>query len=416
MSGHIKISLLLILLSMLMVTPRVSSWNDASRMATIESLVERHTFIIDESEFVSTGDKVFINGHYYSDKPIIPAVVGAIIYAPLYYFGVRLDYGINLAYYLITIFTVKLFWVLGLLAFYLILHRMPVSEKERVWLTLALGFASLHFTWSSIFNNHSLAASFLVTGFYFFKRQKYHIHDTWNYIYAGTFFSLAGACDMPVFIFYAGFLLSLFFNKEYKKMLMMCIPAFFILMPALLFNYSVSGSIMPLQLNKSFFEYPGSPWNLASGMSGMTINTGWNLVNYSFNSLLGKNGFIIYNPLLFVAIPCLIYEIKNRRKFWKEGLVIGVASLILIAYYCITTRNFGGNSYSIRWFVPLLPLLFIFLYAFLENPTIKRTRIFWSLFFISFVISSVGLVDPWTDRDVSKSPFIANIYDLISHD
>ncbi len=362
MLSHIKIPLVLILLSTLIVIPRVSSWNDASRMAAIESLVERHTFIIDESEFIETGDKVFINGHYYSDKPIMPAILGAIVYAPLYYLGTRLDYGINLAYYLITIFTVKLFWVSGLLAFYLILRHIPISEKERVWLTLALGFASLHFTWSAIFNNHTLAASFLVIGFYFFQKAEYYINDIRNYILAGAFFSLAGTCDMPVFIFYAGFLLFILFSKEYKKMLMLCIPALFIITPVLLFNYSVSGNIMPLQLNKSFFEYSGSAWNSATGMSGMMINTGLDLVKYSFHSLFEKNGFIIYNPLLFIAIPCLIYEIKNRRKFWKEGLVIGVSSLILVAYYCITTRNFGGNSYSIRWFIPLLPLLFIFFY------------------------------------------------------
>jgi hypothetical protein len=67
-------------------------WNDGSRLATVESLVDRHTFAIDDSIFVQvprpadpatalpyprddaallqygTRDKLFIKGHFYSDK------------------------------------------------------------------------------------------------------------------------------------------------------------------------------------------------------------------------------------------------------------------------------------------------------------------------------------------------------------
>src|SRR5262245_22795956 len=76
-------------------------YNDGSRLATAESLVERGTLAIDDSVFVNpppdvaergllppepnpvyslargTKDKLFIDGRYYSDKPMIPAVVNA---------------------------------------------------------------------------------------------------------------------------------------------------------------------------------------------------------------------------------------------------------------------------------------------------------------------------------------------------
>ena len=79
-----------------------SSWNDGSRLATVECLVDRHTFAIDESVFVAvppvddpvrrspyaaydpdltrllqggTGDKIFVEGHYYSDKSPVPALL-----------------------------------------------------------------------------------------------------------------------------------------------------------------------------------------------------------------------------------------------------------------------------------------------------------------------------------------------------
>src|SRR5438105_13666971 len=71
------------------------SWNDGSRLATVESLVDSHTWVIDRSIFVDvptpargspypredvnlrsgTSDKLYIHGHFYSDKPTVPALL-----------------------------------------------------------------------------------------------------------------------------------------------------------------------------------------------------------------------------------------------------------------------------------------------------------------------------------------------------
>src|SRR5262249_11888105 len=54
------------------------SWNDASRLATVESLVDRHTLVIDDSVYTAgTRDKLWINGHFYSDKSPVPALLMA---------------------------------------------------------------------------------------------------------------------------------------------------------------------------------------------------------------------------------------------------------------------------------------------------------------------------------------------------
>lgn len=80
-------------------TNYAGSWNDASRLATIESLVDRHTWVIDDSVFVKpetglmnpfgidaakykngTQDKLLIDGHFYSDKSPVPALILAVPY------------------------------------------------------------------------------------------------------------------------------------------------------------------------------------------------------------------------------------------------------------------------------------------------------------------------------------------------
>src|SRR5438270_12818321 len=87
--------------------PYAGSWNDGSRLATVECLVDYHTLTIDQSVFVQvpgahdgvppvyyskdapdllsqgTLDKLYIDGHFYSDKSPVPAVLMAGVYQVL---------------------------------------------------------------------------------------------------------------------------------------------------------------------------------------------------------------------------------------------------------------------------------------------------------------------------------------------
>src|SRR5262249_19665936 len=54
-------------------------WNDGSRLAAAESLVDRGTWAIDGSAFV-TMDKLRIGGRFYSDKPPVPNLLLAADY------------------------------------------------------------------------------------------------------------------------------------------------------------------------------------------------------------------------------------------------------------------------------------------------------------------------------------------------
>jgi hypothetical protein len=401
----IQTVVILSLLAVLIVFPQRHGWNEASRMATIQSLVEHHTFVIDKTLFVSTGDKVFINNHFYSDKLPIPSILGALAYFPLYHLGFSFEHQMNLVHYLIMLFTVKAFWFFGLIAFYLTLRQSnaliqsTISERACQCLTLALGMGSLYFTWSSTFNNHILSASQLTIGFYFLMQAKYLTKPTWNLFYAGLFFALAGTADAPTLAFYGGFLCYLFMDpKQRKAIWAYLVPAIVFIGITLSIFYHISGSIMPLQINTSYFHYPNSPWlneNSKEQLSGTTLNQGFFLLTYAFHSLIGQRGFFSYNPFLCLAIPFLILEIWRRRLYHREALVIGVASLTIIIYYLLMTSNYGGCAFGMRWFVPLLPLLFFFMYPFFTNFNKKKRWWFTLILVVSMVISSIGLNNAW---------------------
>lgn len=92
--------------------PYAGGWNDGSRLAAVESLIDRGTLAIDESVFCGTPqrlieaghlpyfaddpalipfgtkDKLFIRGQFHSDKPPFVSILMAGAYQPLLSLGV----------------------------------------------------------------------------------------------------------------------------------------------------------------------------------------------------------------------------------------------------------------------------------------------------------------------------------------
>ncbi|MDB5310542.1 MAG: hypothetical protein JWO38_4744 [Gemmataceae bacterium] len=92
--------------------PYAGSWNDGSRLAVVESLIDRGTLAIDDSIFCKvpphlvdagtppyppdradlllfgTWDKLYVRGHFHSDKPAVVSVLMAGMYRPVLWLGV----------------------------------------------------------------------------------------------------------------------------------------------------------------------------------------------------------------------------------------------------------------------------------------------------------------------------------------
>ncbi|WP_306203966.1 hypothetical protein [Actinoplanes sp. RD1] len=401
----------LAVLGLLSVLPTVNSWSDASRMATIQAIVEHHTFSIDRTVFLPTGDKVLVDGHYYSDKLAGPALIGAVVYYPIHALGFELAYGWNVAYYLITLLTVKVFWLAGLIAFYKSLGYTPLADRKRLWLTLALGVGSLYFTWSATFNNHSLAASWVAIGFFFMLRARHGFHVGRSLFVAGLFFSLCGGTDVPIFAVYGCFFLYVLAQRTLRRNAgWYLLPLVVTAAPALVVNYSISGSLVPVQLVADYFAWPGTPWT-PEELTGGGANSGRFLAEYAFTALIGSRGFLLYNPLMWLAIPLAVRELVRRRPFAREAAVAGVVTVVIVAYYLLFSNNYSGWSYSIRWFVPLLPLLLFFLYPVLDSHVTLKV-LFALLLLAGTAVAVIGVTKPWSNMSLSDYPLVANLHSL----
>lgn len=410
-----KILFVLFFILIILLTKIIpGSWNDESRIATIDTLIREKTFAIDTSEFATTGDKVFVNDHFYSDKPPLLSVIGGAIYAPFYLAGGRLHKGIDLNYFYLTLLTAGLSWFLCLIFFYLALKLTSLSDNYRLLLAGALGAGTVFLPFSMVFNNHSIAGALIFIGFYLILKAK-NTGKSWQIFLAGFLLSLAGAIDIPTMIFYAGFLIYLIWQKSLRRQIIFyLLPLLLTVLPTILINYKISDSAIPLQMRQDLYYYPSSPWLESSEkLSGVSTNSGFFILKYALNSLIGSRGFLIYNPLLFIAGYYLFGEIAQKKQYWKEAIVIAIATILLMGYYFLTTSNYGGYSFSIRWFVPLIPIIFFFAFRFFEKPGKIKTAVFAVLLTVSIGIALVGAINPWSDPTFHPIPLLANIKQLV---
>src|SRR5205085_12012047 len=84
------------IIALVSAKPTAGGWQDGSRLAMVEALIDHHTWAIDDSIFVKptpwhdpfpadepilqlgTQDKMYINGHFYSDKPVFALLLAGV--------------------------------------------------------------------------------------------------------------------------------------------------------------------------------------------------------------------------------------------------------------------------------------------------------------------------------------------------
>ncbi|WP_028708359.1 hypothetical protein [Propionicicella superfundia] len=402
----------LALVGLFTVLPMAVGYNDKTRMATIQAIVEQGRLTIDHTAFADTMDKVCILGQYFSDKPVTPQLLGALVYAPIHALGIPLHEDWSLAYYLITLLTVKLFWWLSLIAFHKALAYTGLPVGRRLLLTVALGVGTLVFSWSATFNNHSLAASWVTIGFWLLLRARHDGALVPNLALSGLFFGLAGGSDVPTLAFPAAFGAYLLSDRRLRRGAWAYAGALLVaLAPGVAVNVAISGSVVPVQLVPRYFAFPGSPWTTAD-LTGAGVNSGISLLRYATTMLVGERGFLVYNPFSLLAIPLMVAEFVRRRRFAREALVVTAMSVVIVAFYALTSTNYGGYSYSIRWFVPMLPLWMFFLYPLLERPGRRPWAVFVALLAVSVPIAVIGTWNPWTYISLDPVPLRANLLSL----
>ena len=370
----------------------VGSFNDRSRMAAIESLVQRGTWVIDESPFSRTVDRIYVDGHFYSDKPPVLTFIASGVYAVLNKgFHLSLDAGWcdldagpchcrafcddspDWVYYLLTLTLVGLPSALMLALFYHVPGLFGLDNPAALLLTAALGLATQVFPYSTVFNSHIPAAACLLAGFYALLRAqkpgfwvddlsaqtgKNPLSPRWLFV-AGLLTALASTFDLGVGLFFVAFLGYAAWEalakvgQQVSGQERPC-PSGTTLLPRLFTNFTrmakhlpwsyLLGGLLPVALmvflNYQIVGGPLPPYMYTQGYDypasrfPQTIagnRSPENVLVYGLRLTFGDHGLFAFNPVLLWAVVALVQVWRDRpstKSNHRAGRLRGAAVLI----------------------------------------------------------------------------------------
>jgi hypothetical protein len=393
--------------------PYAGGWNDGSRLATVETLVDQHTWIIDHSIFVQvprpedstplpydpaepgllkhgTLDKLFIAGHYYSDKSPVPALLMAGWYqAWRWATGWTARQHPDRFCQAMTITSSGLAYIVAVLCIWRLGRPLRLPLSLRLALTGSFGLATLALPYSRHVNNHILllgvTAALVLALTRLIEETRQGCVRWRHFLVSGTLAGLAYTIDLgagPMFLLCTSVLIlgcSLGREPEASVGFRACLrlaakrigifglAALPWLMLHHALNYAIGGTFRPANANAEYFLWPGSPFG-AGNLTGSWVHDGpLSFGVYAASMLAGKRGFLAHNLPLLLGLPAAAVLLRRHRENWREVLWAAACCAGTWLLYAATSNNSSGQCCSIRWFVPLLAPAYYVLALFLQR-------------------------------------------------
>lgn len=374
--------------------PFAASWNDGSRLASVESLIERGTFCIDESVFLhpppdrqvydpdnpllqkGTLDKLLIHGHWYSDKPPLVSLPLAAAYRLLMLGGAPApSERPDVFAWIITVLLSGTGYAVAVGAMGILGARAGLRGLWwGVWL-LAFALATVLPAYTRSVNSHIAQLGAVAAVAVLLCR----VADATR---AGqvAWGSLAAA----------GFITSFIYNLDFGigppfAVVLVAIVALrtrnglavaigvAAMLPGVVaghaLHYAIGGDwVKPLNMHREYLQWPGSPFG--ETMTGVVRSRDFAQVAYSFDLLVGRRGFLTHNLPLLLAVAAGVLVLKRKacadsatlaapvrgRGDWYRLELVGLCGWCVGGWlmYGVLSTNHGGGCVSIRWFVPFL--------------------------------------------------------------
>jgi hypothetical protein len=381
------------------------SWSDASRMGSIQALVEYGSLALDETDYFHQGDKVRVGGprasggHYYSHQPPMLALLAAVPYGLLHTFGREIDSPGT--YRLITIVVVGLPLLLGFVSLARLMRLAGASSEQVTWFLTAAAFGSLALPYALVLNQHGAAAGLVMCALLQMQRRRY--------VHVGVLLSLAVTIDFTAVFFALAMLLPMARAGGLRAILTYGCAALPLLLLHFGINYAMVGDLKPLSLHSEAFEYPMSPFMLMSLTGILDEGTSRSLAAYSYGALFGASGLFSHHPVLLFAVgmgvAALIEEGLRRARGERDPARLTpsldhsvlLASIGICLYYILESDNYGGGAFGMRWFCVFAPSLMLLCAVWLGRKSERRLR---PAFFLPLLLWSVGAAglgaaQPW---------------------
>ncbi len=405
------------LVGLALVRPFAGSWNDGSRLACIESLAERSTWVIDDSLFVfpngrgqgrgvggesldlpnpydpaseilanrGTLDLMQIQGHFYSDKSPVPSLVLAGAWRIGRIFGLPAPaqdpalfcwvMGAAGAALPLALGAVAIWWISSLLA----------RSTVQTWgLFLGGTLATMAPCYARHINNHILmwADSALVLALLVSLSRASAGRFSWSAWILGNALGIGYTIDSgigPAQVLAVGVWGWVAWRQTGWRVALLVIVG---MVPWIGLHhglgYAIAGSFGPINANPEFFKWAGSPFTATSLTGGWNHPSVGKFLIYSADMLFGKKGILFHQGLGLLGCLALLALVPlptdrprggERAVLWGARIFFAASFLV----YATGSNNQSGLCRSVRWFLPLaVPLWYAACLAWRANENVRR--------------------------------------------
>ena len=312
--------------------------NTVSRAVFVKAVVDDGTLNVDKYHEQSI-DIAYVNGHYYSDKAPLPAIMAM----PVYFFLQKIGFtkGNHLIYTVGNFIGGSLpFALIILVTFFFMKQKDP--KPENIFLCSLPFISSFIFIYAGTFFAHALT-SFLVLAAYILIRKRE------NYFLAGLLSGMAVLCEYPVFIIAVIWTIQILINKKKIKPVLLFISGgipFGIFL--LIYNYSITGNALDF-LYSHQQNFPAGSENLGfSKLPRMEALLQLSLGIY--------RGILFFAPSL-IALLFIFFRMKNLRGAVILRDYFSIPCFIYFLAICTNVAWYGGWCYGPRYLSAIAVLL-----------------------------------------------------------
>ncbi len=376
-----------------------------SRMATVWSLTKHGTWCLDRpvdeprNPFEAiTVDKVAVRGRLISSKPpMIPLIMTGEYLLLRGLFGWDLENRDHLKSILqvMNLTLVVFAYAIALIFFAKILRLFVENPWRRLFWVAAMAFCTQVFGYSSQLNNHVPAVGMLMPMLYFgigLSSGKLTARP-WRFFMFGLCGALVFTFDLPITIFVALTGLYLLYCHPRNTLIWTTLGVAGPLLVHFAIMTAVTGSPLPVQLNKDCYLFESSMWRNPMGLDSLNEPK----LVYLFHFTFGRHGVFLLFPILITGLLGGVLALL-RRDVPGRGYVLGGAMgfLLISLYYLLNTHGYGGEAYGFRWYIGAMPVLLLMGASFHERV---HSRWLWGVLFALAVASAYSAWEchqnPW---------------------
>jgi hypothetical protein len=353
------------------------SAHEFSRLGTVESIVDRGTYQLDDSIFIGTLDKIYRNGHFYSHQPPLLPTLQAPVYWLLHLPGTAFNNrGRFVMTYAFSLLTNGVALALTVLVFARLLTLAGVPTPQRDWLAVLLPFGTWLLPYGLVSNSHGISALLVAQLGYLLLLIEWQGMTQARAVSIGAVLGLLIAIEILPIVSFAPLVLIYLAMRTDLNGRAWSLVAAGLAIPLLahaIINVGITGDVIPAGFHHELFNYPGSVFDDSSLTGGLKYHSVGEFAAYTWASLVAGKGFFTFAPLCLAGLCAGVFAWRWWSRARGPHLVLLGSVVLSLTASLVTTNNFGGEAVGFRHATYLTPALLILMVPWLLAARTRST-------------------------------------------